>query len=80
MVVPFNERLALTGDVSTYANEFTEFLRAFTEPMIRMLSVNEPDLNSLIADLYSQVGARLAADPSGYAFHYIQVAALLTKR
>src|SRR5262249_4128859 len=80
VTVPFNQRLELTGDVPAYAREFTGFLRAFTEPIIRMTFVDEPDLDSLIVDLYSQVEARLASDPSGYPFHYIQVAALFTKR
>jgi gibberellin A4 carboxyl methyltransferase len=80
VTVPFNQRLERTGDVPAYAREFTEFLRAFTEPIVRMTFAEEPALDSLIVDLYSGVEARLAADPSGYAFHYIQVAALLTKR
>jgi len=80
VTVPFNQRLEMTGDVPAYAREFTEFLRAFTEPIIRMAFVEEPDLDSLIVDVYSGVEARLAGDPSGYALHYIQVAALLTRR
>ena len=77
--VPFNERLARTGNLAAYASEFTSFLQAFTEPIIRMSFVDEPKLDSLIAALYAGVEARLAADPSSYTFHYIQVAALLTK-
>ncbi len=80
VTVPFSERLAQTGDVQTYAREFTSFLQAFTEPIIRMTFVNEPKLDCLIVDLYTRVEARLTSDPSGYAFHYIQVVALLTKR
>ena len=78
--VPFNQRLEQTGDGRAYAREFTDFMRAFTEPIIRMTFVNEPQLDSLIVELYSKVESRLAADPSGYAFHFIQVAALLTRR
>ena len=70
--VPFCERLAQTGDVQAYAREFTGFLQAFTEPIIRMTFANEPELDSLIVDLYTRVEFRLASDPSGYAFHYIQ--------
>ena len=80
VAVPFNQKLAETGDVPAYAREFSDFIRAFTEPIIRMAFAKAPDLESLIADLYSGVVERLTADPTGYAFHYIQVAALLTRR
>jgi hypothetical protein len=40
----------------------------------------EAEFDSLVADLYARIEARLTDDPYGYAFHYVQVAALLTKR
>jgi hypothetical protein len=78
--VPFNQRLAQTGDVQMYAKAYSSFLRAFTEPIIRMAFSEVSDVDSLIGELYARVEARLASDPSGYAFHYIQVAALVTRR
>jgi hypothetical protein len=55
-------------------------VRAFTEPIIRMTFANEAEFDSLVADLYARIEARLKVGSSGYAFHYVQVAALLTKR
>jgi cyclopropane-fatty-acyl-phospholipid synthase len=78
--VPFNERFEQTGNAPAYAREYTAFLRAFTEPIIRMTFSDQEQLDSLIETLYSRIEARLAEEPVGYAFHYIQVAALLTKQ
>ena len=78
--VPFNQQLEQSGDVPAYAKAFTDFMRAFTEPIIRMTFANEAELDSLVTELYARVEARLTGDPYGYAFHYVQVAALLTKR
>jgi hypothetical protein len=80
VVVPFNERLDRTGDVAAYAREFAQFMRAFTEPIILMALADQSDRDFVIDDLYPQVESRLARDPGFYPFHYIQVAALLTRR
>jgi hypothetical protein len=80
MAGTFNQQLEQTGDVPAYAKAFTDFMRAFTEPIIRMTFANEAEFDSLVADLYARIEARLADGSSGYAFHYVQVAALLTKR
>jgi hypothetical protein len=68
------------GHVPAYAEAFTDFMRAFTEPIIRMTFANDAQLDLLVADLYARIEARLADGSSGYAFHYVKVAALLTKR
>jgi hypothetical protein len=68
-----------TGDVRAYAQNYSAFLRAFTEPVIRMAIEEVPDLEFVIADLYSTVEVQLAGDLLGYACHDIQVAALPMK-
>ena len=80
VAVPFNERFQASADVFAYAKEYTNFIRAFTEPIIRMTFEGEPGLDSVITELYAKIEARLADDPVGYAFRFVQVAALLTRR
>lgn len=77
--VPFNERLRENGDVKAYARDYTSFLRAFTEPILRLTLSGLPNLDGLFTELYAQIESRLAADPEGYALHYVQVAALFTR-
>jgi gibberellin A4 carboxyl methyltransferase len=77
--VPFVERLGHDGDVSAYARDYTGFMRAFTEPVIRSSLAGHRDPGATLNELYARVEARLAEDPSGYAFRYVQVAALLTR-
>ena len=80
IAVPFNQRWERSGDVTAYAGEFTGFLRAFTEPILRQSFTDQANLDELLEAVYERVGARLLANPMGYEFHYIQVAALLTRR
>ncbi len=77
--VPFTQRWEDTGDVTFYAQEFTGFLRAFTEPILRLSFAGQAGVDALLAELYQRVQARLVANPENYEFHYIQVAALLTR-
>jgi len=77
--VPFNENLKRGGDLNTYVGEFTGFLRAFSEPMLRLALKGEKALDALMEAVYGRVRARLLEDPKAYEFHYIQVATLLTR-
>ncbi len=77
--VPFVERLERSGDLTVYAEEFTGFLRAFTEPILRQSLAEHANLDDLLDAVYERVRARLHANPADYEFHYIQVAALLTR-
>lgn len=77
--VPFNVTLADTGDEATWARSYTGFLRAFTEAILASaLAGNLPRADTLDR-IYQQVEQRLGADPARYEFHYISVAALLTR-
>ncbi len=77
--MPFNQQQEQSGDTLAYAQEFTGFLRAFSEPILRLSFANHDNLESVIEEVYRRVQARLCADPADYEFHYIEVAALLTR-
>jgi hypothetical protein len=77
--VPFNRRREQSADVSAYAGEFAGFLRAFTEPILRQAFSDQTDREDLIEEVYRRVQALITANPADYEFHYVQVAALLTR-
>ncbi len=77
--VPFIERWKESGDLAGYARDFSLFLSAFTEPILRQAFAAASDLDGLIDAIYQRVEARLLADPAAYEFHYVQIAALLTR-
>jgi hypothetical protein len=77
--VPFNRHRELSADDSSFADEFTGFLRAFSEPILRQAFSDQANLEDLIDEVYRQVPGRLIAHPENYEFHYIQVATLLTR-
>ncbi len=59
---------------------FSDFLRAFSEPILQASLSDQPDTHALIGAVYERVPAALTANPANYEFHYIQVAAFLTRR
>jgi hypothetical protein len=77
---PFVVEFRRSGDVAAYARAYTGFLRAFSEPVVQA-SLKQPDEDVGTVDrLYERVRARLLAEPERYAWRYILVAALLTRR
>jgi gibberellin A4 carboxyl methyltransferase len=74
--VPFVEEFRRTGDVATYARSYTDFFRAFTEPVLRA-AFPEPD--RLAADVFARAERLVREHPERYEFHYVSVAALLTR-
>jgi len=77
--VPFNDALARTGDQSAWAHSYTSFLRAFTEPvLLAALPVDLPQENT-IKKIYQRVERLLEDHPERYEFHFISIAALLTR-
>ncbi len=77
---PFLEEFRRGGDVATYAEAYTGFLRAVSEPVVRA-ALNQPEGEvGTVECLYERVRARLLAEPERYTFRYILVAALLTRR
>lgn len=76
---PFNVTLSDTGDVAAWARSYTGFLRAFTEAILASALPDDPPQAETLDKIYQRVEQRLAADPGRYEFHYISVAALLTR-
>jgi gibberellin A4 carboxyl methyltransferase len=77
--VPFVEDFRRGGDVEAYAAEYTDFYRVFTEPVLRMEFAAHRDLDGLIDDVYRRAQRLVRGDPDRYEFHYIAVAALMTR-
>jgi SAM-dependent methyltransferase len=77
---PFNIEYERTGDVAAYAEAYTGFMRAVTEPVVRA-ALGQPAGEAVTVEaLYQRIRARLLAEPERYAWRYIIVAALLTRR
>jgi hypothetical protein len=77
---PFVVAFRRGGDVAAYADAYTGFLRAVSEPVVKA-AFNQPDGKAVTVErLYERVHARLMNDPERYLFRYILVAALLTRR
>jgi hypothetical protein len=77
---PFVVAFRRSGDVAAYAWAYTGFLRAVSEPVVRA-ELQQPDGNAgAVEHLYERIHARLLAEPERYLFHYVLVAALLTRR
>ena len=77
--VPFNVTLADTGDKVTWARSYTGFLRAFTDAILASALPDNLPRDDTLDKIYQQVEQRLTSDPACYEFHYISVAALLTR-
>jgi SAM dependent carboxyl methyltransferase len=77
---PFVEAFRQTGDRETYADAFTGFLRAFSEPIARAALAGSGEDGTVIDALYDRVRERLLKEPERYAFQYIMVAIVLTRR
>lgn len=77
--VPFNLELQETGDLSSWARRYTGFLRAFTESILASALPSEAPRAETLDAIYQRVEARLRAEPARYEFHFISIAALLTR-
>jgi hypothetical protein len=78
--IPFVAEFQRGGDVAAYAGAYTGFLRAISEPVVRAAFNQPAGETSTVYNLYERVRARLLAEPNRYLWHYILVAALLTRR
>jgi hypothetical protein len=77
---PFVVALRRGGDVAAYADAYTGFLRAISEPVVRA-ALHQPEGQAATVEyLYERIRARLLAEPERYLWRYIVVAALLTRR
>jgi hypothetical protein len=74
--IPFVVEFRRGGDAAAYADAYTGFLRAISEPVVRA-AVGQ---GATVDGLYERIRARLLVEPERYFWRYIQVAALLTRR
>jgi gibberellin A4 carboxyl methyltransferase len=77
---PFLVRFRRDGDVAAYSRAYTGFVRAITEPVVRAVLGRTERETAAVESLYERIRARLIAEPERYAFRYILVATLLTRR
>ena len=77
---PFVEAYKRSGYVEPLARDYTDFFRAFTEPVVRASFATHPQLDHLVADLYDRAERLIREHPERYELHYIAIAALLTRR
>lgn len=76
---PFIEDYRATGDAATFARAFTDFLRAFTEPVLRIAFSSCADIDALVSDIFSCAEHLIRGNPEAYMFHHVCVAALMTR-
>jgi hypothetical protein len=77
---PFVVEFRRGGDVAAYADAYTGFLRAISEPVVKA-ALNHPEAETVtLESLYERVRARLLAEPERYWWRYVLVAALLTRQ
>lgn len=80
MPTPFEDAFRETGDVETYATQYTGFLRAFSEP-VAASGLLEPGQDRLVIDeMYQRIHERLVAEPARYTVRNIEVGALVRKK
>jgi hypothetical protein len=77
---PFVVAFRRGGDVAAYADAYTGFVRAITEPVVRAAFAEPEGEPGAVESLYERIRARLLAEPERYLWRYILVAALLTRR
>jgi cyclopropane-fatty-acyl-phospholipid synthase len=78
--IPFIVDFRRSGDAAAYADAYTGFLRAISEPVVRAAFGQPAKEAGAVDELYERIRARLLAEPERYFWRYIQVAALLTRR
>jgi hypothetical protein len=76
---PFVEEYLATADAGRYAQAFTDFFRAFTEPVLRIAFSAHSDIDALISDIFSRAERLIRENPESYDYHYVCVAALMTR-
>jgi hypothetical protein len=77
---PFLVEFDQTGDAAKLADDYTGFLRAFSEPVARAALVGDDGDGTIIDELYGRIHARVKAEPRRYRFRYLLTATLFTRR
>jgi hypothetical protein len=77
---PFLVEFDRSGDAAKLADDYTGFLRAFSEPVAHAALVGEDGDETILDELYGRIHARLRAEPQRYRFRYLLTATLFTRR
>jgi gibberellin A4 carboxyl methyltransferase len=77
---PFLVEFDRSDDAAKLADDYTGFLRAFSEPIARAALVGNGDDESIIDELYERIHARVRTEPQRYRFRYLLTATLFTRR
>jgi gibberellin A4 carboxyl methyltransferase len=77
--VPFVEEFRRSGDAAAFARSYTDFFRAFTEPVLRAAFATRHPAR-LAHDVFARAERLIRDHPERYEFHYLSVAALMTRR
>jgi gibberellin A4 carboxyl methyltransferase len=67
--VPLTHRWEPSGDTLAYAEEFTGFIRAFSELILRQSFSDHVDREAVLEEVYERVRAGIIADPAERALH-----------
>lgn len=76
---PFLIEFDRSGDAEKLADDYTGFLRAFSEPVARAALVGDDGDDTVLQELYGRIHARLKAEPQRYRFLYLLTATLFTR-
>jgi hypothetical protein len=76
---PFIEDYRAKGDAAMFAQAFTNFVRAFTEPVLRIAFSSCTDIDVLVSDIFSGVERLIRKHPEAYMFEHVCLAALMTR-
>ena len=79
VTTPFVEDYRTTGDAATFAQAYTNFFRAFTEPVLRIAFSSCADIDALVSDVFSGAERLIRENPDAYMYQYVCVAALMTR-
>lgn len=77
---PFFVEFDRSGDAAKLADDYTGFLRAFSEPVVRAALVGDEGDGAIMDELYGRIHARVKAEPQRYRFRYLLTATLFTRR
>jgi hypothetical protein len=77
--VPFVEQFLRSGDADRFARDYTSYIRAFFEPVLRVSFAEHADLDRVIGQVFERIERLIRNHPDRYEYHYIAIAALLTR-
>lgn len=77
--VAFVEQFLRSGDADRFARDYTNYVRAFFEPVLRVSFAEHGDLDRLVGQVFERIERLIRNHPDRYEYHYIAIAALLTR-